>query len=666
MVSEPGMRVSKTAAGCATIIALLAFMILGLPANAVPTVDPKTYGAYGDGVHDDTAAIQIALYTGCNVAFSAGTYLVHPTLTVSAIAGQIISGTGATLVSHDGSGYCELLHIDNNNCTINGLNFQMDGSVTYGMVIDGMGNTIENCLFMGNVGDYIWAEGYNTTITSNIFYGTGASILSTPIELAGANGFTVTNNQFQDVEGFNVQTWLSRNGTISNNVFRNPTYLSTAISTASQTVFTFTFPVAIGRYGLRLNNTTIGNYPTTRFTATSSDQKTWTVTLLDTHGNAGNTVKFYGWRSLENINMNAGSAHITVTGNSMVGTGDSNIVICSNYDINDQLTSVQANWAKYPIFITASNNNLRNTSAAGVAVNEGVSVSTTTSPWTNLNPTWGWGENVVINSGGQLQVFTGDGEYGYWMPGQTDLTQCSNYHLSWDQGNSGDWSFVQFNSVDTTGSMQCGFLVNGNAVQLFINGSIAQNVTSANPTGKNGLHHLDVTVENGQMTAIIDGAILLTQNLDSVGTDSAGVGSFCIYTEADSAYGYLDNFEYQVIGITSVVADSCNVAASTNPNSDLSARQLGPNYWIESNEISDSAQAENEGTIPWSTCIFDSIDTNGTNGAYVSNNAGYCTVTNIPEYLFTCNTRLAVRKTEGEDPTKRFLFGLYRESGLCK
>ena len=145
-----------------------------------------------------------------------------------------------------------------------------------------------------------------------------------------------------------------------------------------------------------------------------------------------------------------------------------------------------------------------------------------------------------------------------------------------------------------------------------------------------------------------------TQSLTSVGTDTTGIGYFSIYSAPDGAYGYLGNFEYQVIGNTSVVADNFNVPASSNPNSNLSTRQLGYNYWIEGNEICDTAQAQAAGNIPWCTCVFDSTDSNGTNGAYVSGNTGYCTVANIPEYLFTCNVGSLCTKLTAQTPPNDF------------
>lgn len=61
--------------------------------NYYEDVTDDTYGAAGDGVTDDTAAIQAALDTGNTVFLPAGTYLLNGLLTMAA-DGQVIFGEG--------------------------------------------------------------------------------------------------------------------------------------------------------------------------------------------------------------------------------------------------------------------------------------------------------------------------------------------------------------------------------------------------------------------------------------------------------------------------------------------------------------------------------------------------------------------------------------------
>ena len=61
-------------------------------------VSVKDYGAVGDGVTDDTAAIQAALTASINIVFPAGTYKVASSITLPA-ATRTIFGYGATVTS---------------------------------------------------------------------------------------------------------------------------------------------------------------------------------------------------------------------------------------------------------------------------------------------------------------------------------------------------------------------------------------------------------------------------------------------------------------------------------------------------------------------------------------------------------------------------------------
>ena len=69
-------------------------------------VNVQDYGAVGDGVADDTVAIQAALSSGStSVFFPAGTYLVDGGLSSSA-AGVTITATGATIKLKNSAAPC--------------------------------------------------------------------------------------------------------------------------------------------------------------------------------------------------------------------------------------------------------------------------------------------------------------------------------------------------------------------------------------------------------------------------------------------------------------------------------------------------------------------------------------------------------------------------------
>lgn len=63
------------------------------------TISVKDYGAVGDGVTNDTAAIQAAINTGKTIFFPQGSYIITAALTVST-AGQRLFGDsmGGTII----------------------------------------------------------------------------------------------------------------------------------------------------------------------------------------------------------------------------------------------------------------------------------------------------------------------------------------------------------------------------------------------------------------------------------------------------------------------------------------------------------------------------------------------------------------------------------------
>jgi parallel beta-helix repeat protein len=87
-------------------------------------VNVKDYGAKGDGVTDDTAAIQAAMDAASNVYFPAGTYLVGAALVPN--TNQYMWGTGATIKLADSTNTSIISADGASNITIEGLS--LDGN----------------------------------------------------------------------------------------------------------------------------------------------------------------------------------------------------------------------------------------------------------------------------------------------------------------------------------------------------------------------------------------------------------------------------------------------------------------------------------------------------------------------------------------------------------
>jgi parallel beta-helix repeat protein len=86
----------------------------------------KDYGATGDGVTDDTAAINAALAVGGQVFFPAGTYLISGTLTIQN-NGTALFGQGVATIKQSANSTPSVFADTKENITIDGLIFEGKG-----------------------------------------------------------------------------------------------------------------------------------------------------------------------------------------------------------------------------------------------------------------------------------------------------------------------------------------------------------------------------------------------------------------------------------------------------------------------------------------------------------------------------------------------------------
>jgi hypothetical protein len=378
------------------------FLLVVSPVWSRGVVTPEDFSAVGDGVHDDTKAVQAALHSGNDVLL---TKIYAVTELNTEFAGQRLSG-GGTLKAIGGK-KGNLLVIREPNVVVTDLTFDTSHGNLHTLLIKSPKVQVTNNVFKGQVGHWILGLGPEASglqILNNMFNGAGFQQV-TPILIASQN-FRIVGNKFQDVTGFNIQTRGAQDGLILKNSFRNPTYFSQeVIASEAQNTFTFNLPADTFRQGLRINGVVVPEWggPVsgslyTRFSR-ERNEPTYSAILTNKKGDswvkvaAGDKIQMLGWRSLENININAGSRNIQISENIIDGSGDGGIVAVSDYNNAGQIDPSHP--ANLPDKLTITNNKISNISAACVAILNRIS---------NVRIEGNHGENCGAGTGSQFST----------------------------------------------------------------------------------------------------------------------------------------------------------------------------------------------------------------------------------------------------------------------
>lgn len=163
------------------------------------SVNVKDYGAVGDGVVDDTAAIQAALDASNDVTIFEGTYIVTSPLTLR--DDQILRGTNAAVLTTTNGSFNNCINIiDKDNVTIDGLQISgPDGGNGFDMAIyaeDATNLTVQNCNIY-NIGNESNSpeEGFGVYVTS--------STIVEPVENTnGSFNIKILNNTITNIKGY--------------------------------------------------------------------------------------------------------------------------------------------------------------------------------------------------------------------------------------------------------------------------------------------------------------------------------------------------------------------------------------------------------------------------------------------------------------------------------
>ncbi|GAA0939541.1 hypothetical protein Vau01_087870 [Virgisporangium aurantiacum] len=188
-----------------------ALLAHGSPAAAAVSgagASPLDYGATGDGIADDTAAVNACLAANRAVDFGGPqyTYLVTGTLLVVQSAAQVVTGSGASVKAGAG---VPMMRLKNAAHVVSGIRFAGNNLGTRGVIVEptAPGSRVEGCTFTAVTGTGIDVQpgAHRTRIAGCLFErcGRGAGIASpfnTTIFVAGADHCKVVDNELRDCD----------------------------------------------------------------------------------------------------------------------------------------------------------------------------------------------------------------------------------------------------------------------------------------------------------------------------------------------------------------------------------------------------------------------------------------------------------------------------------
>jgi len=333
------------------------------------TVSVQDFGAVGDGVANDTAAINLALAASTYVVIPQGTYAVNATLTipagttlviqgtikpyanpVSAISFFTITGSNANVIfeggkidglsnaysnfqtgiSASGGSTTRLSNVNVSNGNFQNIGIDNGGvAINYDGISNGKisGNLIENC---GQVSNLTFAGGgiYMQYCTSMLVDGnTLNKVGASGITNSGGVNCVITNNKLNTITLFGFKGgYIPSVATTNSSVSPTVNSFSVAYSDAALRnlqvgqavlVMNAAYPSALGYIGAVTNNTT---YLTISLNAPMNvaPDSGVSVQILETGTvYSDNTLHFTGDNGWD-VN---GWANITVVGNSLYGPG---------------------------------------------------------------------------------------------------------------------------------------------------------------------------------------------------------------------------------------------------------------------------------------------------------------------------------------------------------
>ena len=409
--------------------------------------DIRSFGAVGDGVADDTFAIQAAIdalaATGGIVTCPPGTYRITATLKMRTNV-TLLGSAGAIIKQGNGGALASLLTFDTYaaaNATIDGLTINGNGanctpSLANNLIVSAQSGTeIKNCLLTDAPGNALLLSGYTPVVSNCTFLtirGAGCQLHGAVPQFASRG--IIRNNLFSNVSMYAIPLLWSDSKNISGNqlvgtLFINQVSTSgTAVTWVSGATFAGMMP---GNYmriaGLEYLVATVNS-------STS-------ITLTGSAGTQTNQPAISG--TGDQIGINSSSYNI-VTGNRVAGGMSGGIGVSTNAGTESSFGNI------------ISGNEITGTGNWGIAL-------FSEDPSTSCDGTIITG-NSVISCGTGRAANLGNSNNGIWITGtRTSNTLISGNNCR-DLGGAQDWGVYISPEVPAGATRTSGNLLANNLV----------------------------------------------------------------------------------------------------------------------------------------------------------------------------------------------------------
>lgn len=318
------------------------------------------YGAIGGGA-DFTTEIQKALDNNTEVHLHRSIFKAEGvTLTDNKLVGN-----GATVRPNGGS---DSMFDLTSNSEVYGVHIDATASAClYGFEV-GDNSTVQDCTFDGDFGHCIIVDNAtNVKIIGNrLLIGTYEQTIAIVIQYS--ESVTVQGNILEEHSGFGIQARFSSGVSYIGNVITQRVFTDTFSTTSTSQTFNLTTTRKIRRFAV-LND---GNWIVPSITENSETDYDYACTGLT----IGQDTTVYGFVGLEQLQVNSGCDGVTIVGNVLNTTGDSNIVVGADYHWTGsvwELVPANVVLSDYPKNVTIADNVIKGKSyASGIALNNAV------------------------------------------------------------------------------------------------------------------------------------------------------------------------------------------------------------------------------------------------------------------------------------------------------